>query len=209
MTYIAPQALAGKFTCPHCAAISEQKWDTCTEYLTPHIPGGSPIRIGHCTHCEEYTIWHWDDLLYPNFGVAPPPNPDMPEPVLQSYNEAARIATSSPRGAAALLRLAVQQLCIKLGEPGKNINSDIGALVQRGLPPNVQEALDIVRVTGNSAVHPGQIDVDSADTVSSLFSLLNLVVEYMITFPKHISETYENLPEAAKAAIENRDKPEN
>ncbi|WP_081601322.1 DUF4145 domain-containing protein [Thioalkalivibrio sp. HL-Eb18] len=129
----------------------------------------------------------------------------MPDPVRESYNEAARISATSPRGAAALLRLAVQLLCIELGEPGKNINTDIGSLVKRGLPPNVQEALDIVRVTGNNAVYPGQIDVDSMDTVGSLFSLLNVIVEYMITFPRHISETYRKLPEASRDSIEKRD----
>ena len=129
----------------------------------------------------------------------------MPEAVTKCYQEAAGICTISPRGAAALLRLALQILCGELGEDGKNINTDIAALVKRGLPPQVQQSLDIVRVTGNNAVHPGQIDTDSQDVVTTLFSLLNVVVEYMITLPKQISETYAQLPQPARDAIDKRD----
>jgi hypothetical protein len=131
----------------------------------------------------------------------------MPEAVTNCYQEAAGITSISPRGAAALLRLALQILCAELGEQGKNINSDIAALVKKGLPPQVQKSLDIVRVTGNNAVHPGQIDADSIEVVGSLFSLLNVVVEYMITLPNQINQTYESLPEPARDAIEKRDKP--
>ncbi|QDV14040.1 hypothetical protein CA51_39330 [Rosistilla oblonga] len=206
MKYIAPKALETKYTCPHCSAIAQHRWATCSPKLENYVDHQCAIRIGHCTNCGEYTIWHWEDLIYPNHGTAPPPNPDMPEPVTKCYQEAAGICSVSPRGAAALLRLALQVLCGELGEKGKNINDDIAALVKRGLPPQVQQSLDIVRVTGNSAVHPGQIDTDSQDAVTTLFTLLNVVVDYMITLPKQISDTYGKLPQPARDAIAKRDK---
>ena len=46
-----------------------------------------------------------------------------------------------------------------MGEKGKDINTDIGNLVKKGLPIKVQESLDILRVIGNEAVHPGQLDL--------------------------------------------------
>jgi hypothetical protein len=39
----------------------------------------------------------------------------------------------------------------------------------------------------------------------SLFRLINLIVENMISQPKHVDEVYASLPEAARKAIENRD----
>ncbi len=49
----------------------------------------------------------------------------------------------------------------QLGNPGEDINADIAALVKDGLWADLlQRALDVVRVTGNEAVHPGQTDTD-------------------------------------------------
>ena len=104
------------------------------------------------------------------------------------------------------MRLAIQKLCKELGRPGKDINKDIKALVENGLNPLVQKALDAVRVIGNNAVHPGQIDLrDDRATAESLFGLINLITEKMISEPKRVNEVYASLPEGALKAIENRD----
>jgi Domain of unknown function (DUF4145) len=102
--------------------------------------------------------------------------------VRRDFAEARLIFLQSPRGAAALLRLAVQKLCAVLGELGKNINDDIASLVRKGLSVQVQQALDTVRVVGNDAVHLGQIDLnDDPTTAASLFELINMIVDEMIS----------------------------
>lgn len=145
-------------------------------------------------------------MVYPSHGNAPIPNPDMPEDVKEDYEEAATICTQSPRGAAALLRLAIQKLCVDLGGKGKNINEDIKEFVKKGLPEKVQKSLDIVRVVGNNAVHPGQIEIDKPEVAGKLFELVNLITDYMISMPKKVDATYSELPDAAKNAIDQRDK---
>ena len=98
-------------------------------------------------------------------------------------------------------------MCKHLGERGKNINDDIGSLVTKGLDVRVKQALDVVRVIGNDAVHPGQIDLrDDRATAESLFGLVNLIAEKTISEPKHVEELFAGLPETAKKQIENRDK---
>jgi hypothetical protein len=145
-------------------------------------------------------------MLYPDVGLAPQPNPDIPKVVKEIYLEAASISTKSPRGAAALLRLAIQLLCKELGGKGENVNADIAKLVkQEGLPERVQQALDIVRVTGNHAVHPGQIEVDDPEVVSQLFELINVIAEYTISMPSRISEKFFSLPSLAQEQIKKRD----
>ncbi len=129
----------------------------------------------------------------------------MPEEAQADYQEAASIYAHSPRGAAALLRLAVQKLMVHLGQPGKNINDDIAALVASGLPVQIQQALDVVRVTGNNAVHPGKLDANDSRIAEQLFPLINLIVEYRISLPARIQEMYDALPAGAKHAIQKRD----
>jgi hypothetical protein len=114
---------------------------------------------------------------------------------------------ASPRGAAALLRLCIQKLCDALGQEGKKLDDAIASLVKDGLDPRVQKALDTVRVIGNNAVHPGSIDLrDDVATATTLFSLVNLIAEKMITVPKHVDEVYESLPQSAKNRITKRDR---
>ena len=145
-------------------------------------------------------------MVWPQRGEGPDPNADLPDEVRTDYDEASTILDLSPRGAAALLRLCIQKLCKHLGEKGENINDDIKALVKKGVDVRVQRSLDVVRVIGNNAVHPGQIDLsDNRATAEMLFRLVNLIADKTITEPKHVEEVYGNLPEGARKAIEKRD----
>jgi hypothetical protein len=206
MTHIKPTVLAGKFTCPHCNAISEQKWWGIDWDKKVYAPEQCDIRVSKCVHCGENTLWINSKMYFPDTGSAPTPNSEMPVEVKNLYLEASSIQNKSPRGAAALLRLAIQVLCKELGEPGKNINEDIANLVGKGLNELIQQSLDIVRVTGNDAVHPGQIDTDDPETVVELFQLINVIVDSMIALPKKVSGIYKNLPANKIAAIAERDK---
>lgn len=206
MKFIAPTVLAKGYTCPHCSAFAEQTWWGISWEGGKYASASSgSIKGGFCQHCEQRTLWIGDKMIFPEGGSAPPPNAEMPNVVLNLYREASAITSSSPRGSAALLRLAVQVLCKELGESGKNINSDIASLVKKGLPEIVQQSLDIVRVTGNNAVHPGQIDVDDPAVVARLFDLLNIIVEYMIAMPKRVSGIYTSLSSSTRNEIEKRD----
>lgn len=205
--FIQPGVFQNAFTCPHCGAIAKQDWwmRRFDGQLVNNNQGIHPLRVGTCHNCGQSSIWVESTMFYPDISNAPLPNSEMPESVKILYTEASSISTRSPRGAAALLRLSIQFLCIELGERGKNINTDIGNLVKKGLPKIVQQSLDIVRVTGNDAVHPGQIDTDDPKTVDQLFELVNIIVEYMIALPKKVSGIYSNLPPDKTKGIEERD----
>ena len=82
----------------------------------------------------------------------------------------------------------------------------IGTLVAQGLHPDAQKAMDVLRVVGNNAVHPGQISLEADDgLIPALFSMLNLVVEQVIERPKQVTTLFESLPEGAREAIVRRD----
>lgn len=205
--HVPPRFGLEAFNCPHCGAYANQSWRNMFYYVPPgNFQPVETLKLAHCVHCSKATIWLEKDIIFPEASGIEPANPDLRDDIQTDYREAASIVSRSPRGAAALLRLCVQKLCAQLGEGGENLNSDIANLVKRGLSPKIKQALDVVRVIGNNAVHPGQIDLrDDRDAATQLFKLVNLVAEVMITQPKEIEKLYESLPESARDAIQRRD----
>jgi hypothetical protein len=164
------------------------------------------LHVSSCYSCKAFSLWVADKLIYPEHTFVISPNEDMPPEIKSDFAEAASVVYYSPRGAAALLRLCIQKLTVHLGLKGKNLDDDIGSLVKKGLDARIQKALDVVRVIGNQAVHPGQIDLrDDKATASKLFSLVNVIVEATISTPKHIDAMFATLPDGALKAIEKRD----
>ena len=211
------------FNCPHCGAYAHQlRYRLFGEPSYQTYAQIDNFSVTKCSKCSQYAIWHrttsiksdgfgipvTDDawqMVYPLTGDAPLPNKDLPEEIKKDYLEARSVLAQSPRGAAALLRLAIYKLCDHLKADGKDLNDKIKNLVKNGLPEKVQKALDIVRVTGNNAVHPGQIDVDDIDTAKALFELVNIIVNHIISENKQIESIYGKLPDSAKEQITKRD----
>ncbi len=202
--FSSPKFQQSAFNCPFCSAFSNQNW-----FATKTLQGGflEETYVCFCSHCKKYSIWHEESMIYPDFSGIEPPNTDLNKDIVSDYNEAVSILQRSPRGSAALLRLAIQKLCVQLGENGKNLNTDIANLVKKGLPSKVQESLDVLRVIGNESVHPGELNIkDDVATATALFRLVNFIAEKMITEPKEIEAIYDKLPESKKKEIANRDK---
>jgi hypothetical protein len=206
-TYIAAEFKKESFNCPLCGAFSHMRWD--------QLIGNSQYTsyyISICDCCSGESLWvanrqHGQKQLLPDSVNVPMPAIDMPDDVKVDYIEASTIHSRSPRGCAALLRLALQKLCIHLGEDGKNINKDIRSLSSKEiLPNNVIKVADTLRITGNNAVHPGQMSKDDIDNVSSkMFKLINFIVEKSITEPKELKDLYELTPQSAREAAEKSD----
>ena len=213
--YVSPDYMKDSFTCPHCGTLSLMNYIKVNYFNGMYqnisnkndVAGTNWILIATCQNCKKEIIWIDDEYVYPDI-IAEEANADMPDSVKLLYDEAGLIYNKSPRAACALLRLAIDRLCNELGETDRDINKNIGALVRKGLPQTVQQALDVVRVVGNKAVHPGQIafDVDDKNTATMLMRLLNIIVDRMITEPNEIDSLYQGLPESVRNAIENRDK---
>ena len=203
--YIPPEFGSNAFNCMHCGVLTKQLW------LPLVIKGiANQHHLGwmscFCDHCHKSSYWYHERMVIPSHSTAPVAHEDFPDGPKADYDEAREIAGLSPKAAAALLRLCLQKLMVELGEKGKNINDDIQSLVKKGVPEFVQQALDFCRVVGNNAVHPGEIVIDDTPEIAlALFEMLNVIVEHRIAMPKRIREQYNELPEAARRAIEKRD----
>jgi len=203
--YYPPEYHKKEFNCIHCGVFASQVWldlviNDPDEWIDTALEGS------YCKHCKQWSYWYEGKMIVPAEAPVEPPHPDLPKDCLPEYTEARDIFAKSPRAAAALLRLCIQELLPHLGEKGKNINDDIKALVAKGLPAMVQQALDYCRVVGNNAVHPGEIDLnDTPDVAQRLFEMINFIVEDRITRPKEVAALYGKLPEGSRKAIEERD----
>jgi hypothetical protein len=166
-------------------------------------------QLSKCFAYNRCAFWVDRRIVYPDFlPEVPIANADLSNPVLADYEEAARVLIASPRAACALLRLAIEKLCAEITKSNDDINGMIKTLVAKGLHVHIQRALDVVRVIGNEAVHPGTIDLsDDPETASQLFRLVNIIADTLVSQPKHIAEMYASLPPTKLAQIESRDAP--
>lgn len=201
---------ASSWSCPGCGVYSHQYWTPLYKLVKTGPPKefdeAVPFATSRCQLCDHILIWYEDRILYPPTTSAEEPHPDLPSHARATYIEAGATLDASPRAAAALLRLALQQLCEELGEKG-NLNDAIGRMVKsRGLRPEIQQALDVVRVIGNNAIHPGEIDLtDDRDSAAAMFSLVNAITEDLIARPKQIGSLYARLPDSVRRQIRDRD----
>ncbi|KZU62670.1 hypothetical protein Nizo2814_1799 [Lactiplantibacillus plantarum] len=220
----------GVFNCPFCHAL-QAAYDAISMhsfsysngllhtvvYVTCHVCGETSICLVSSYHpivgdkIDFNSTEFAEQLLFPTDGSkdAPSLNPDMPTDAAKTYKEAADILDKSPRSAVALLRLALQQLVDSLIIGSGNLDTKIGKLVQNGLSVRIQQMLDSIRVIGNNAVHPGQIDLSDHDDAKhialSLFSMINAIVQSEITDQHSLDEIYKMIPDGQKQHIDQRD----
>ena len=220
-----PQFLKEVFQCPHCHAFAQQEWDSIDNNSSRE-----DYQVAECMVCGKLSFWENEKMVYPLTPSAPPAHQDMPANAKEIYEEARNVEPHSKRAAAALLRLSLEKLTKgllkkiaeeekmpkedfkKLEEDLKNMpfNKAIGELAKKGLPADIVQMFDIVRITGNDAVHgTGEIDLEGKDTeniVYKLFFITNEIVEGMIATPQRIQDMYSGLPEDKRRGVANRDK---
>lgn len=216
--YVPPAVEADSFNCPFCDSYAQMQW-----YRVGLRNSGVHFFVDEwlycrCVKCDEYSVWKTvidngfvseddSEMVYPIMVTSPKPNEDMPDDIRAIYEEARQVEPYSKRAAAALLRLCAEKLLHHLGNSG-SLNDIIGELVKKGLPERIKNGLDIVRVTGNDAIHAvSEMRVDEKpEHVAFLFKLINLIVDNQITEPKDIQAAFNGLPDTKKAAIEKRDR---
>lgn len=205
--YQKPTYHEGSFTCPHCDCFSQHEWRGIL-LENGYIEAEYRWTTSRCLRCDQYCFWHDQILAWPLRSGIPDPIDGCPNGIQAVYDEARQVLPHSPRASAALLRLAVQMICKEKGLPAKDdLNADIGTLVKNGLPTQIQQSLDLVRVVGNNAVHPGQIVIeDNKDHIENFFGLVNLIVDVLIVQPAKVSAMFNTLvPPAQMQQIAARD----
>jgi hypothetical protein len=219
--------------CPHCD-IEFQAPNSNKPFVIPKSDDGeiSIISWGYCPNkkCNQLIIMLNDgkmekpnskdfkienvSLIYDNEQtiyplilpqpIAPMPTEGMPKDIREDYMEARAIVEASPRSALALLRLCTEKLAIHLEAEGKNLDKKIDSLAQRGYSKETIQALDLLRVVGNSAVHKPQEIITNSETAIILFKAFNFVVNETIVHINQINELFDSMPEDIKRRNMNR-----
>jgi hypothetical protein len=199
-----PEEGAGSFACPLCGVVAQQSWEelTCN---TIQIEPDPALCI--CEGCEGVSLWFKGSMLVPATGGVVAPSPDLPEEIRKTYDEARAISVHSKRAAAALLRLAVEQLCVELNGEGPTLNEHIGLLVGNGLHKQTADMFDAVRLVGNNAIHPvDRIGLsEKPEIVRTLFWLVNEIADEVITKPRQRAEATAWIPEEERKKMAGRD----
>ena len=132
-----------------------------------------------------------------------PPSDDVPVDIKKIYNEAGLILNDSPRASGALMRLALELLLKDVNKNKLGLNDNIDKLIESKVPEQLIKALTILRVNGNDIMHTGEIKIlETAEDVTYLFELFNMVVEELITGPKKLGELYTRVPESQRKRVE-------
>ena len=215
-----PQYMRQQFSCLHCKAYAHQRWYKQTIGMEDDrfnelgygnmslIFNNQKISASICASCNQATLWEKTRVIFPITGLGVPVNDDVEDDVKQVYKEADSIARLSPRAACALLRVALEMLLKQITGCGA-IQEAIKNLKQRNLlQDNFLQKFDILRVTGNHAVHPGTIDFQEKpqEDVKYFFQLFNRIAQHFITEEKEDREHFEKLPEYDRNHITKRNR---
>ncbi|MFD5828309.1 DUF4145 domain-containing protein [Lentzea sp. NPDC060358] len=137
----------------------------------------------------------------------------MPDDVRELYEEARTVAAVSRRAGAALARATVERL-IKTLDPDAPKSAMLDKRIERIRPrltPQTAQLLDVLRVTGNGALHvdddPGELVVMALDDeegpalLELLLETANDLVEEMIARPATVGGLWNKLPEGIRNRI--------
>jgi Domain of unknown function (DUF4145) len=157
------------------------------------------VSISYCFNCNQMCLWVYDQLVWPRREAFPEPQLHAPPNLRRESEEASQTLEATPRGAAALLRIAIAKLCKELGVSGESPNDGITLFVREDVDARVQKVLDAARIIESNAMRPDQIGLgEDRATAEILSGLVNLICEKMIMEPRHLQEVYAKVREGAR-----------
>ena len=183
-------------------AVNAENWELLEDYrfhaAVCVADGCVSIWLRYPEHTEEGLVRRRTEMAYPPASHGPKPNPDMPESAKKLYLEAGNVLPGSTRAAAALLRMCTEDIIKFLAtkQDKEKVLDERTSLYRRveflrehdKLWPaeEIDDALDLLRVIGNDAVHspePREIrgDDDTRQVARSLFMLVDMITEQLIT----------------------------
>src|ERR1039458_4206506 len=94
MPMVAPEFRKAAFHCPYsdCGAYAKQTWREVRWVIA--TSGNSRLltiprlMLAVCDHCDNFSLWMDDKLVFPVTRTAPAPHPDIPVSIKEDFEEA-------------------------------------------------------------------------------------------------------------------------
>jgi hypothetical protein len=173
--------------------------------LIPVIESKNRLTIAFCQHCDRFTLWLGDAMIYPQVGGAPPPHEEMPPRIRELYEEARGVLPASPRASAALLRVALEGLLEEAGYRQGRLTDRLEKAHEDGkLSAGTYKLAETLRYAGNAAAHyePWKIDAsqgeEDREMVYHLFVFVNEVTEELVAKPRRLEEMARKINEKVR-----------
>lgn len=179
-----------------------------------------------CELCGKPMFWVNEQPVWPPIQLGPPASEDLTDEEAHLYDQARQIAAISPAAGAGMLRLVVELLVSSieadLGRSGETdtkaikrrpatLADRIQALADSGrLDAHVIAAMDAARLTGNQAVHEGQIDLAEHEpeaVFAILLTIVNNIVTSVRTMPRQVATVLDR-HEFTPRTVADREEPE-
>jgi Domain of unknown function (DUF4145) len=149
------------------------------------------LHVSRCYSCKGFAIWVRDRLVFPIRGKEPPDiiEGDFKEVIKGDFKEieedktaddiqeATAIFNSSPKGAAALIRICIRKMMPLLEQSSKSLDDNISSLVRKGLEVEIQQSMDLRQVLRQSPLKPTQFDEEGNETATRMFASLKEILK--------------------------------
>lgn len=202
--------------CPHCVTeihLTIQISDPILDATARPKIRAWDVSFGLCPACDKPIVFLRygtsmqmmriveEKLVYPQTTQRPALVPEIPEWARQDFEEAAAIVKISPRASAALSRRTLQTILREVhGIEKRSLSEEIAAFINdSGVPSDIADAIDAVRVIGNFAAHPvkdattGEISEVEPEEAEWLLDVLEALFDYSFVQPKKLKARQEKL----------------
>src|SRR3984893_16056996 len=165
------------------------------------------LHVSRCYNCKGFTVWVRDRLVFPIRGDELPEivevdfreigedvqadaedmqqsekdvqeHPDDVDESSEDFEEAAAVLNKSPRAAAALIRICIQNMMPLLKETGQNLDERVASLLRKGLEVEIQQAMDVLQVIRKNPGQENHVDLrDETAIATRMFESLKEILE--------------------------------
>jgi predicted nucleic-acid-binding Zn-ribbon protein len=198
-------------TCPHCGnettheilytvETSEKAYSIID--IDDMIDFDVTFYLTKCVTCKDISLF-WDSeideiqgklseatICYPKHNYF---GEEIPNTIVQTYNEARRIKNISPTAFAVMIRRGLEFLCQEKKAKGKNLYNQLADLGKTGIIPNtLVEMGDTLRFLGNQGAHATNYKIGKTE-VQAIDDFFIAMLEYVYIGPAKLNRLKETI----------------